>query len=213
MAPSTRERILEEADGLFGESGFDATTTREIAQRAGVNKALIHYHFESKDGVLAVLLDRYYERLSETLQDALRGEGTVRDRLQRLVARYIDFLVANRNFARIVQREASGGRHMRTVKERMEPLFVVGTTLLKSAWPATQSGPLDAGQLLLSFYGIIISYFSYGEVSEQLLGSDLLSDGAVRKRKEHVAMLVDLVVAGIEAQTRDEESHGDVHGE
>jgi AcrR family transcriptional regulator len=41
--------ILEAADELFAEVGFDATTTREIATRAGVNEALIHYHYEGRD--------------------------------------------------------------------------------------------------------------------------------------------------------------------
>jgi AcrR family transcriptional regulator len=67
----TRARILTAADALLGTLGFDATTTRDIAQRSGVNKALIHYHFGSKDELLTALLDDYYDRLSATLVAAL----------------------------------------------------------------------------------------------------------------------------------------------
>lgn len=47
----TRLRIIEAAIGVFGERGFDAATTREIAQRAGVNPPALQYYFENKDGV------------------------------------------------------------------------------------------------------------------------------------------------------------------
>ena len=57
--PSARDQILEAADHLFGEYGFDATATRHIAERCGVNKALIHYHFSNKQGLFEAVLDRY----------------------------------------------------------------------------------------------------------------------------------------------------------
>jgi AcrR family transcriptional regulator len=49
----TKEKILQAADELFGRLGYDAATTREIAERCQVNKALIHYHFKNKEGLLA----------------------------------------------------------------------------------------------------------------------------------------------------------------
>ena len=48
----TRHRIIEASTYLFGLKGYDATSTREIAQRAGVNIASLNYHFKSKQGIL-----------------------------------------------------------------------------------------------------------------------------------------------------------------
>jgi len=68
MRPAeTRDRILDATDQLFGELGFDTTTTRDIVERSGINKARIHYHFGTTDDRLAVLLDGYYERLTAAL--------------------------------------------------------------------------------------------------------------------------------------------------
>ena len=94
----TRDRILDAAYRLFGEAGFDATTTREIAELSGVNKALIHYHFRSKEALLESVLDRYYERLGADLAGALEKEGTAREKLARLIDVYVDFLSDNINF-------------------------------------------------------------------------------------------------------------------
>lgn len=52
----TREQILAAARGLFAEHGFDATTIRAIAAEAGVNPALIHHYFGSKDRVFVAAL-------------------------------------------------------------------------------------------------------------------------------------------------------------
>jgi len=48
----TRRAIVAAAMELAAERGWDAVTTRQIAERAGVNQALIHYHFGSKEGLL-----------------------------------------------------------------------------------------------------------------------------------------------------------------
>lgn len=54
----TRERILDAAEGLFAEHGFDATPTSRVAERAGVPKGLVHYYFRRKPDLLEALVDR-----------------------------------------------------------------------------------------------------------------------------------------------------------
>jgi AcrR family transcriptional regulator len=66
-AASTRERILNVALELFTEKGFDGASLREIAERLGVTKAAIYYHFASKDDILMAL----HMRLHEFGKDAL----------------------------------------------------------------------------------------------------------------------------------------------
>lgn len=48
----TRRRILDAAAALIAEIGWNEVTTRRIAQQAGVNNALIHYYFRTKDALL-----------------------------------------------------------------------------------------------------------------------------------------------------------------
>jgi len=195
---NAQEKILEAADELFGRDGFDATTTREIAERCGVNKALIHYHFKSKDLLLEAVLDRYYDKLGALLRQPLLADGDVKERIHRLVATYVDFLAENRNFSRIVQREASGGRHVDRIGQHMTPLFQLGTALLHQLYPATRTGEMAAHQLLVSFYGMVISYFSYSDVIERLVGGDPFSVQALQQRKLHLARLVDTLLDSVE---------------
>lgn len=63
-----RERILDVALELFIQNGYDGTSLREVAERLGVTKAALYYHFASKDDILLAL----HMRLHELGKDALR---------------------------------------------------------------------------------------------------------------------------------------------
>lgn len=201
MTPeTTRDRILHAADELFGELGFDAATTREIAERSHVNKALIHYHFKSKESLLEALLDTYYRELTRSLRDALQAAGTLRDRMQALLDFYVDFLSQHRNFNRIVQREAAGGKHMERISAHMEPMFHLGVTVIEEAYPATRAGEMSAIQLLVSFYGMIITYFTFNKLIGDMTGDDPLSVENLAIRKAHLARMLDILIAAMERQ-------------
>lgn len=195
---SARAEILKAADRLFAEVGFDAATTREIAELSGVNKALIHYHFKSKEAVFVALMDDYYGRLNRTVQESLAREGGIREKLAALVDAYLDFLAANRNFSRMVQRESSGGKHLGRVVHHLTPMFQAGAALIREALPQTASGEMAAHHLLVSFYGIMVSYFTYGGALEQLVGQDVFSPAALEERRRHVHRLLALTLDAVE---------------
>lgn len=196
----TREKILEAADELFAQVGYDAATTRDIAERSGVNKALIHYHFKSKEALLESVLDRYYEKLGLALNDSLQGEGAVLERSKGLIDTYVDFLSENRNFARTVQREASGGKHLGRIREHMVPIFEMGMKVLQDEYPATRCGDMAADQLLTTFYGMVVTYFTYSDVLEYLIGRDPLGAEELEKRKKHLHRMIDIIEQALEEQ-------------
>ena len=65
-APDTADRLLDAAEALFAERGFYGVTTREVSTAAGVDDALIYYHFSSKKG----LFDAVFSRRAAALNDA-----------------------------------------------------------------------------------------------------------------------------------------------
>ncbi len=198
-ASGAREAILNAADEVFGELGFDGASTREIGERSDANKALIHYHFGNKEGLLEAVLDGYFERLTLKVRAAVAGDGTLRDRLLHLVDVYGDFLSANRRFCRIVQREAAGGKNVHRIRERLDPLFALGKTLLRQYYPSTRAGDLAAEQLFVSVYGMIITYFTYSDVIGPLVLSDPLSKKNLLARKRHIRSVVSLLLSVLEA--------------
>ncbi len=71
---SSRERILAAAEELFAESGFEATPTSRIAERANVPKGLVHYYFRRKADLLVALIDRLPEEHLDTAAIAVPGD-------------------------------------------------------------------------------------------------------------------------------------------
>jgi AcrR family transcriptional regulator len=85
---TTRQRILEAAAELIAELGWSGVTTRGIAERAGVNNALIHYYFGTKD---ALLLDAASVMFAEEFSGPMTGVVTAPTMREGLKT-YIDYL-------------------------------------------------------------------------------------------------------------------------
>ena len=81
---TTQEKILNAAEALFAEQGFEQTSLRQITTEADVNLASVNYHFGSKKALIQAVMARYLEvfmpKLAEQLvQLAERGDFTTRD--------------------------------------------------------------------------------------------------------------------------------------
>ena len=198
----TRERILQAADELFGMVGFESTTTREIVERSGVNKATMYYHFSGKQELLECLLDDYYERLNRSLQTALQEGEDLKARLINVIDGYMDFLAENRNFMLIVQREAASGRFVERMADHLAPLLQIGEDLLRNAFPRSSNPTVESHHVLISFFGMIVSYFAYSDVIERLIQRDPLAREEIQNRKRHLRDMVDIVESALTGSNR-----------
>ncbi len=70
---ATKELILEAARESLREQGYSGTSIRAVAERAGVQLSLVHYHFGSKQAVLVAVLERENEKLLERQQALFAG--------------------------------------------------------------------------------------------------------------------------------------------
>jgi AcrR family transcriptional regulator len=91
-APDRKKQLLEIAMKLFSEQGFDGTTTREIAEAAGVNEALIFRHFRTKENLFwAVLSDRVERRgRNRRIRELAKSEGDFREVLVAIAETLLD---------------------------------------------------------------------------------------------------------------------------
>ncbi len=76
MEPAgTKARILDSAERLFGERGFDATSLRDITAEAHVNLAAVNYHFQSKDSLMEAVICRRFEPVNRRRMELLEEAG------------------------------------------------------------------------------------------------------------------------------------------
>jgi AcrR family transcriptional regulator len=95
QAEQTRQQILQTAQRLFTELGYDATSLQRIADEMGLTKAAVYYHFRAKSDILHAILQPGIERLKVLLEEATTIRGR-RARMEYLVDGFTDLLVRNR---------------------------------------------------------------------------------------------------------------------
>ena len=93
-ATDTKERILDAAKAAFHERGTSGARMQEIADSAGINKALIHYYFNNKDTLAAAVFQRELRTLVQPVLQTLASELPLEDKVRTVIGMYLDRLTA-----------------------------------------------------------------------------------------------------------------------
>jgi len=99
----TRARIQGVALDLFGEQGYEKTSLREIAERLGVTKAALYYHFKSKEDIIRSLVEDYAADVDRLMTWAKSQPRTVENRRE-LLDRYVDIVVSRTRIFQCLER-------------------------------------------------------------------------------------------------------------
>ena len=92
---ATELRILEAARAVFLRRGTAGARMQEIAREAGVNQALLHYYFRSKERLSAAVLQQAASRIFPALVQTLTADATLDEKIERLTTIYLDTLSQN----------------------------------------------------------------------------------------------------------------------
>lgn len=98
---SVRERLLRAAAELFARKGYAATSVHEIVAACGVTKPVLYYYFGSKEGLFLQLMGEALQLFEATIAGALSREGSVRERICRLLEEVFALILSNLELARM----------------------------------------------------------------------------------------------------------------
>lgn len=99
-------QIIETAETLFAEKGFNGTSVRDIAEKAQVNLAMISYYFGSKEKLLEALFTYRGEHIKLKLEGLIgSSDKTPMEKMYALIDHYVDKVMQQQNFSRIMARE------------------------------------------------------------------------------------------------------------
>ena len=96
--PESKERILQTAVTLFAKKGYAGTGLRELAEKAGVNLAMVNYFFGGKKKLLLVILEAFFSGYLEILEEELRREVSFEEKIRNFVHRAVQFISQNRDY-------------------------------------------------------------------------------------------------------------------
>ena len=192
----SRTALLAAAERIFAARGLAGARTEEIAAAAGVNKALLHYYFDTKEKLHRAVLANLFEQFLASVREPLAGTASPRTALLRYVDRHFTFLAEHPNYPRLLQREMmSGEPHLRPLVQRyLQPLYRGLTRLLRAGIRRGQFRSVDVDNMVVSLIAVTVFYFAASPVVSLILEWDVTDQRRVAARKRAV---VDFVRHGL----------------
>ena len=132
----TRSEISAVAAELFAEQGYQQTSLREIAERLGITKAALYYHFPSKSELLSSLVEPLIEELRALTDEVEHAGEQARRDPRRVVEAYYDLCLRRRLVLRSLVRDAHAAREVELVRTMMHWRERIDAVLVGSDEPA-----------------------------------------------------------------------------
>jgi AcrR family transcriptional regulator len=193
----TEQKIFDAAREIFVQQGHDGARMEEIARKAGINKALLHYYFRSKDKLYQEVFTREARNLLNDLIGSINLDLEIQDLLRSFIRHYIDRLYENPLVIRFFLWEIrKGGQH---ISEMLQPLLQkegrpAPRKLVKKFEQASASGEirrLDPYHLVFNLISMCIYTFIAEPVIEVLFPEiNVRNRSFTDKRKEEVYHLI-----------------------
>lgn len=192
-AERSRTSILEAAEHLFAEKGFEGVSFLEIGQRAGVSRGTPGYFFGSKEALYQAVLERAFGlALAGIAQAAQRAAiaNTAREVIAAGVEGYIDFIAANPNFVRLIERETlSNSRFIADNPVHVRSLEV-GMSTTAHYLPPSLVASIDLRQLTISIMALCWFPIAHANTLLPALGLNPSDPEFLQIRKQHVVDLL-----------------------
>ena len=196
----TQQKILDASSAVFAEEGFAGARVDAIAQRAGVNKAMLYYHVGDKRALYGEVLNRNFGRIEKALREGLPHEGSASDRLRAVITIVERAIAANPDHPRIVLREfASGAANLPAeILQRMLGLLTIVRDILAEGAGNGELRRIDPVMTHLTLIGAILMLSVVGPLRKRVtdLGTAIDFPGS---DTDIANFLGDLLLQGIAA--------------
>lgn len=150
--------ILNAAEGLFSEFGFEGTSTRQIAKESGANMAMINYYFGSKEGVFLEIMESRISGFKSQLDLISDEQIPAKEKLLKVVEQYTNRIFANINFHKMMHRELSLTQRpemFSKIKDAMASNRLVIERIIENGIAEKTFRPVDVRMTIASIMGSI----------------------------------------------------------
>lgn len=197
----TQQKLLDAAVQAFSESGFKGTSTRDIADRAGVHHPLITYHFKNKDQLWRASADRIFREFNISLVKAVAEvpESRPKARAETFIRTYVRYAHDQPALHKFILQESShpSDRLDWLVEQHLKPLFDI---VVQSLRELQDRGIAPPGDPAILFNMIRVSAGGLLALSEEIKGTsdiDFTSEAAL---DELADMIIRCFLPGDEAR-------------
>ena len=196
---STEEKIKEAAKKLFTKKGFAATRTRDIAEEAGINLALLNYYFRSKQKLFdIIMLENFKQFIQGITVKVYDDTATVGEKIEKIATSYIDFLTLNPDLPLFILNELTGNpsKIAEKINEEVGPMR---SHLIQQLQDASKAGiipPIDPFHFIANLIGLTVFPFVARPILQRVTQvSDDRFQALMQERKKLVPVWIKAMLA------------------
>ena len=172
--PSRRDAILDAAEAIFAEHGYDRARLEDVARRVGIRRASLLYHFRDKASLYAAVLDSIIDDLADRYRRVLGRDAPAGVRLEQTVDEWLDVITARPALIRIMLRELADG-----VSDHSRPFTERALSVLKDVGDVIAAGQAD--HALRRTSGLHVMMILTGASAFLALGGAMVSTGSTER--------------------------------
>jgi len=158
---STETGILNVAKRIFERKGMEGTRMQEIADEAGINKALLHYYFRSKQLLFEAVFKNAFLILAPTLNKIINNDSSLFEKIREFSNNYISFIIKHPYLPNFIIQELNRNPHFLTQlieKENFPSIEKFKIQVTENIEKGTIK-PIDPSQLLINLISLNILPF------------------------------------------------------
>jgi TetR/AcrR family transcriptional regulator len=189
-ADLTRARILEAAVGQFAENGLAGARTEQIAEEAGVNKALLYYYFKSKEDLYSAALESVFDEVRSSSVAVVETKDSAGERFLQIVLGNFDRSYAHPQLRSLMQQEMvrlhqGEENRLAPMAERFfRPLWIMVDKLVEEGIASGELVAVDPTQMRYAALGANLNYFLSAPLTRLAMGVDPLERSELARRRK-----------------------------
>ncbi len=187
---TTEQKILDAAELVFHEKGFDGARMQEIADKASINKGLLHYYFKSKDTLFDAIFNMAIKRMSGNINSILKMEISLEEKIDLIIDSYMNLLMRNSSLPRFVITELNKDSDRFIKKYLSGEINNVFARFIDSVQKEIDKGKIksiDPKHLFMNMISMILFPFVGKPMIQVLIGLDNKEFfKLMNERREHI---------------------------
>jgi len=198
--PATKERILQVAEEVFAQKGFEGTRTRDIAEQARINISTLHFHWKSKEDLYAAVYQNLLAQRARLAEEVLAlldqpPKSHWQETVQAVVNKMFHFFRAHQYAARLDSYRILEATAPSVVLQQGQSLLMSVAERLRARLPVELVQRLDIELTILTLNSLLRDYFTNPAIFGRILGErgkDALENRMKQHLQRSVARLFDL---------------------
>jgi TetR/AcrR family transcriptional regulator len=188
--PQVPRRIVRAAEKLFAARGYSGAAIRDIARAAGVNSAMIHYYFGSKEGLYHGIIETAAVDIRAKLVNAISSVQSVDEKLSEFVQAYAAYIFSHPDLARILHREMlAGGPHLKEMAPAFLTNYALAREWMKQGVRNKELRPIDIDLAPISLIGMVLIFQIAHPLISVVQGRERYDEKFVRRVADHTVSL------------------------